>query len=347
MMNIYSVFTKKQTMTTMPILELTKRVEEGTIRLRETNQMHVRAIKRYIVENAQQGQLYFPPIVAHLDAGHLADGVNGVLSIVDGSHRVKAFIQVVETMQKAINSEQAEDMKQGYKLHYLIENSRLALQIFEGFSKEEKDQLFIDLNTKGKKVSMSKRISYDSRNHLNQITNNVLQLNESLQKAGVEMEKAAIVRPSNKKLLSLTQLRQIVGIFLTGKMLNSRDELTFKLPLADSEYLNLINSWFDDLFSIFPATMIGDYEESMLASYPLLASIALYANEGLIKVSFAKREKTMNERMLRLKNLDFHSNNKTWEQFSGIYKGRKVKYFYLSKSRTNLNQLIQWLKQGR
>ena len=250
-------------------------------------------------------------------------------------------------MLKATNSENEEEMKKGYKLLYLLEHTQLALQVFEGFTPEEKDQLYIDLNTKGKKVSLSKRISYDSRNHINQITNMVLQTNKGLQTAGVEMEKAAIIRPSNKKLLSLTQLRQIVGIFLTGKIQHSTAELTFKVPLESREYIDLINVWFDELFSICPAAMIGDYHESMLAGYPLLVSIALYANNGLVHSSFEKRKKALITRMDNIKTVDFSRKNEAWKQFSGTVKG-KEKYFYLANNKKNIEQLVNWLQlQGR
>ena len=346
-MMIHNVFTKKQTMITMSIRELVKRVTEGTIVLREVSQHHVRAIKRYIFDNAQKGQIYFPPIVAHLDEGNLQDGADGVLSIIDGSHRIKAFIQTEELVHKAVNSENEEEMKKGYKLLYLLDNTQMALQIFEGFTLEEKDQLYIDLNTKGKKVSLSKRISYDSRNHINQITNMVLQINKGLQTAGVEMEKAAIIRPSNKKLLSLTQLRQIVGIFLTGKIQHSTAELTCKVPLESKEYIDLITIWFEELFAICPASMIGDYHESMLAGYPLLVSIALYANEGFVHSSFEKRKKSLIGKMETLKTVDFSRSNDTWKQFSGTIKG-KEKYFYLANNKKNIEQLVKWLQlQGR
>ena len=80
-MMIHNVFTKKQAMLTMNITELVKRVSEGTILIREVNHTHVRAIKRYIFDNCHNGQVYFPPIVAHLDEGTLEGGANGILSL--------------------------------------------------------------------------------------------------------------------------------------------------------------------------------------------------------------------------------------------------------------------------
>jgi DNA sulfur modification protein DndB len=345
-MIIHQVFSKKQTMITLTIRELTKRVIDGRVLLREVSQPHVRSIKRYIFDNVQTGQVYFPSFVAHLEEGELVDGVDGVLSIIDGSHRIKALVQLEEMMHKALNSEKEDDLKKGYKIQYLFEHTLLSFQTFEGFTVEEKDQLYIDLNTKGKKVSLSKRIAYDSRSHINQITNYVLQLNENLQLSGVEMEKAAIIRPGNKKLLSLTQLRQIVSIFLTGKALHSTAEITVKHPLETHEYLHLINVWLDELFTLCPASIIGNYRESMLAGYPLLISVALYANDGLVFASFERREKILRERMAKLKQIDFSRKNDRWLQFNGSIKGRE-KLFQLANNKNNIAQLVKWLEQQR
>jgi DNA sulfur modification protein DndB len=328
------------------VRELTTGVTRGKVNFREVNHPQVRAIKRYIFDSAEKEQVYFTPLVANLEERELEDGLNGKISIIDGSHRLKAFMQL-EMMMKEINSDNEDEVKKGYKLLTLLNNTKLCIQVFEGFSSEEKDQLYIDLNTKGKKVSLSKRIAYDSRNHINQITNHVLRLNEQLQIAGVELEKSAIIRPGNTKLLSLTQLRQIIGIFLTGKLMHSTAEFKLKLPLKSEQYIRLIDVWLDELFTLCPAAVIGDYHESMLASYPLLISVAFYVNQGHVSASYEKRENTIRERMAHLKELDLNRENSVWERFAGSFKG-KDQYFYLANNKKNIEKLVKWLqKQGR
>lgn len=343
-MQIHQVFSKKQTILCLSIREVNKRISQRKIKLREVNQPHVRAIKRYIFDSAESGQVYFPPIVGNVDKGYFPDWKDGEISIIDGSHCLMAFFQLEEMMQKAINSEEEEEIRKGYFLLNLFEQTMIAIQLFEGFSQAERNQLYIDLNTKGKKVSLSKRISYDSRNHINQITNHVLSLNKDLQKAGVEMEKTAIIRPGNKKLVSLTQLRQLIGVFVIGKVTHSTAEFMTRAPLKSEEYIHLINVWFQELFRFCSPVSIGDYHESMLAGYPLLLSVAIYANQGLITAPFHKREDELLKRMTALATIDFHRDNVVWEQFDGSHKG-KYHYFYLSNTKSNIAQIVKWLEQ--
>jgi DNA sulfur modification protein DndB len=180
-------------------------IKSGQVSLREINKLQVRAIKRYILENANSERIYFPPIVADVKEGSLAKGKPNEMTIIDGTQRLKALCQIEELGYRAIKSEKEEDIKKGYKLLHFLEVSRIAVLLFESLSIDEADQLYIDLNTKGKKVALSKRIAFDSRNELNRITNKVLLTNKQLKTAGVEEEKRAVVRPNNKKLLSLSQ----------------------------------------------------------------------------------------------------------------------------------------------
>jgi DNA sulfur modification protein DndB len=345
-MIVNEVFSKRQSITTYKLRELIEMFMNGRLQLRDVNQLHVRAIKKYIFENAGAEQIYFPPIVANLEEGSLEDGKPSKLTVVDGSQRIKAFSQLDEMIIRAIKGENQEDIKKGYQLLYTLENTEIAVQIFENLTKEEADQMFIDLNTRGKKVALSKRIAYDSRNDLNQITNRVLQTNDQLKIAGVEMEKRALIRPTNKKLLSLSQLRLIVGIFLTGKLLHRSTDVTWEKTLTTEEYIELINCWFDELFKLYPAKTIGDYNESILAGFPMLVSVAFYANKGMKGFSFEKRKETIIMRMHQLQNVNWQRTNPLWEQFKGSRKGRE-KYFYLANDKTNIQQLVKWLESQR
>jgi hypothetical protein len=77
-------------------------------------------------------------------------------------------------------------------------------------------------------VSLSKRIAYDTRNEINRITNDILRDNGFLREAGVELEKRAVMRPTNQNLLSLSQLHS-------------------------EENSELITGWFRELFALHPA----------------------------------------------------------------------------------------------
>ncbi|KYC89948.1 hypothetical protein MXL46_10125 [Heyndrickxia sporothermodurans] len=344
-MIVHDIFTKKQTIVTYSINELKQMYDDGTLKLKEVQQHQVREIKKYITENATGGHIFFPPLVANTEVGALLrDSKPTKLSIIDGTQRIKAFLQLEEFIAKALKSDNPVESKLGFKLRYVLSNTELALQLFEGLSQKEEDQLYIDLNTKGKKVSLSKRIAYDSRNEINRITNKVLQLNHQLLEAGVEMEKRAIIRPSNKKLLSLSQLRQLVEIFMTGGSGKKADEIKNKLNLNTEEFIQLINCWFELLFKLYPANKIGNYHETIFASYTMLKSLVVYANKGLEHESFDKRQKTMTERMKALSKINWKRTNKEWEQFKGARKGRD-QYYYLTNDKENINKIVNWLEQ--
>ncbi|WP_157273160.1 DNA sulfur modification protein DndB [Neobacillus bataviensis] len=335
-----NVFSKRQAMVTYTIQELTTLIQNGQVKLREVNKLHVRAIKKYILENVLTEQIYFPPLVAA--AERLGEDKPLELMIIDGNQRLKAFCQIEEMGSREVKSDNEEHMKIGYKLLQFLQKTEVAVQIFEGLAKEEADQLFIDLNTKGKKVALSKRIAFDSRKELNKITNTILKNNKQLKIAGVEIEKRAIVRPTNKKLLSLSQLRQIVAIFLTGRMIHRVVDDYYEANLAANDYIKLITVWFNELFQQYPPDRMGDFEESMLANFPLLLSVAYYVNKGMEKQSFEERQQEMFHRMERLRQVDWKRDNPVWKNYKGVIRSG---YYFLSNDKKNIEKLVALLEQ--
>ena len=341
-MIINDVFNKRQTIVNYTLKELLEMLGNDRLTLRETNKIQVRMIRRYIFDNVLSEQIYLPPIVARLEEGSLDDGKPVRLSIIDGSQRVKALSQLESVVLKTINSEDEEERKKGFKLHYSVDKIEVAVQIFEGLTGAEADQMYIDLNTKGKKVSLSKRIAFDSRNDINQTTNQILKRNTLLREAGVEQEKHAVMRPKNKNLVSLSQLRQLVAFFITGKTISSNLALVSEVPQQNEENIELINTWFKELFKLHPIESIGNYEVSMFASFPLLSSIAIYAVAGMQDKPFNEKKQAIISRMNRLKNVEWERNSLVWREFKGSERGRE-KYFYLANDKKNIEALVAWL----
>lgn len=343
-MIINDIFSKRQSFATYTIQELSALIHSGNVLLREVNKLHVRAIKKYILENVNQEQIYFPPIVANVDLRKLDEEKPNEFAVIDGNQRLMALFQLEEMAQRAIKSDRDEDVKKGYKILYCLKSTSIGVLFYEGLSDAEAGQLYIDMNTKGKKVALSKRISFDSRSELNQITNLLMNTNQQLAIAGVETEKRAIIRPKNKKLVSLTQLRQIVSIFLTGRMVYRTVEEGYPLYLMENEYIQLLDLWFAELFRLYPAKRIGNFKESMLANTPLLISIAYYANKDMGNESFEERKRVIEARMRALKGINWKRTNRAWRQFKGEQKGREG-YFYLANDKENIEMLVDWLKQ--
>jgi DNA sulfur modification protein DndB len=336
---VNDVFSKRQSVTTYTVQELSSLMKNGQVKQREVNKLHVRAIKKYILENVLTEQIYIPPLVA--TAAVLENNQPSEFTIIDGNQRLKAFCQLEEMGFRAAKSDIEEEMKKGYKLLQFIQNTSVTIQIFEGLSKEESDQLYIDLNTKGKKVALSKRIAFDSRKELNIITNTILKTNRQLKLAGVEIEKRAVVRPTNKKLLSLSQLRQIVAIVITGKMVYRTVNDRYDTYLSSEDYIKLVNTWFSELFRLYPPEKIGDFNESMIASQPLLISIAYYANKGLEKTSFEERKRETVNRMRALQKVDFNRLNPVWKGFKG---STRAGYYYLANDKASFEKMVAWLQ---
>lgn len=265
------------------------------------------------------------------------------MSIIDGTQRIKAISQLEGEIMKLTGSDDVKEQKKGFTMHYLLPKIEIAVQVFEGITAEEADQMFIDQNTKGKKVALSKRIAYDSRNSIHTMTKKILQQNKLLETAGVEQEKNAVMRPRNKNLLSLSQLRGLVGLFSLGRPIKSQAAYGPISPQQMEESIVLMNVWFDELFQLHPAETIGNYEVSMLASFPLLTAVTLYALEEMEALSFGEKKEEIVKRMRRLKTVDWARDQDVWRQFRGSERG-KDKYYYLSDDKKNMESLVAWLR---
>lgn len=333
------IFNKQQSIHSFPIEALEKMYMEGKLKLREVNTPQVRQIRRYILDNVLDERIYFPPVVAYKKE----KDESGMLHIIDGNQRIRAFIQLYEFTFDRLGIDDKKEEESARKVLDYIGNTEIAVQVFEGLSEKEADQMYVDFNTKGKKVALSKRIAFDSRSQINQITNKVLQQNTILRVAGIEMEKRAVIRPANKNFLSLSQLRQVVTVFLTGKMAVDQDK-SIELSMDMDQYLELIRTWLNELFELYPADSIGDYEDSMLASFPLLIAVVLYAVSGIKGMDFEERKSTVAARMKRLKEVNWSRSNPDWTKFEGSMRG-VYKFFYLDNNKKNIDKMAEWLEQ--
>ncbi|MBN6886104.1 DNA sulfur modification protein DndB [Cytobacillus horneckiae] len=324
------------------IVELIKMIQDEKVEMRDTSQLHVRKIKKYLFDNATSKEIYLPPLVATTDKNQFARTKPIKLLIIDGSHRLKAFSQLETEINRAMNSEIKAEMKKAYDLHYMLEDTKIAVHLYEGFSKEEADQLYIDMNTKGKQVALSKRIEYDSRNILNQITNRVIISNNVLKAAGIETERRTIIRPTNKKFLSLSQLRRIIYVFIAEKTELSKEK-NVETVLQVEEYIELINLWLNELFNMVDPYEIGNFNKSMLANFPLVMALGLYTNNGCKHKNFFTRKTIIKERMDALKDVDWSKRNPLWQTFNGSLKGRD-QFFYLNKDLETIQQIVKWME---
>lgn len=331
----------RQRMYVYSIRELIDMMNNNFVQIREVSQPQVREIRNYLLENAMSRHIYFPPLVASVDKLNSEKPMK--LKIIDGNKRIQALFQLPKLIDQQLKSSD-DEMEKAVTIDYLLNETSFAIQVIEGLSQAECDQLYIDFNTRGKKVSLSKRIAYDSRNEINQITNLVLVQNIELKNAGIELEKQAMIKPANKKMLSLSQLRQLVAVFITGDYNTEIKAIELKGELSKQEYVNLMNLWFDKLFQLHPSQSIGNYEQTMLASFPMLLAIACYVNKNVIYKGLNERKKVIMERMERLINVNWEPKSEAWSQFKG--RRDKNNFFYFAKDRKTINELVEWLERG-
>ncbi|MER2108110.1 MAG: DNA sulfur modification protein DndB [Solibacillus sp.] len=316
------------------IAQLIDMYDKQLLVLRSTEMRHVRKIRSYIIEQFGAGNVFFPPIVASEN--------DGILYVIDGSSRLKAAFEIPALIEKMELSMDHKELEVGIQLRLSLQNVRLGFQVHHNLDERTCDQLFIDHNTKGKKVALSKRIAYDSRNAINVVTNEILQQHTALLLAGVEQEKVSLNRPKNKKFVSLSQLRTIVALFVTGKenvnmtQANEIDQASLDVRFP------LIMAWLDEVFSLEPPQNIGDYQMSILANFTVVRSLAYYALVGEKDVPKEQKEYYIRQRMQALKHISWESRQVLWEQFNGTYRGKHQLYF-INKDKQTLDQIIDWL----
>lgn len=316
------------------VQEIAEQLEQEQMILRKTEPRHTRKIRQYVMEQFMTGDVYIPPIVASEN--------DGVLYIIDGSSRLRSIVDILPLTDRMLLSGNREEQKKAAQLNTSIGDVQLAFQIFKDFTEEERDQLYLDTNTKGKKVALSKRIAYDSRNTINTVTNELLQQHEALRFAGIEQEKVSINRPANKNFLSLSQLRSIVSLFLVGRETESGIHTQYVDQELIEKRLPILNAWLDEVFTLEGPEKIGDYNMSILASFLFVRALTYYALKGEDLVAQEKRVDYIRNRMKALKHISWETCQPLWQRFDGKYRGVYQLYF-VNNNKKNLEAIIAWL----
>ncbi|WP_299093881.1 DNA sulfur modification protein DndB [uncultured Metabacillus sp.] len=323
----------KTTIEYMTLTDLAKRLAEDQIILRETIKEHVQNLRKYLINGIDKKQAYLPMLVVNKAS-------DGTLQMIDGSTRARA----IYTLYVMLQNKKLEKDETMTKVAVYFENSSIGIQVFHQLTEEECDQLYIDFNTKGKKVALSKLIEYDSRHLDNQITNMLMETNTMLKEAGIDTEKRSIIRPTNRNFLSLSQLRQIVKIFMEGYHLAVKKEGHKTYPLDEKEYVELINAWINELFKWQHPRDAGNYHKTLLASFPVILSLAYYVNEEVIDKPLEDRFKVMKSKMKALDTIDWSSENKLWEKFKGSHR-KGTNLYFLSNEPATIKQLVNYYHQ--
>lgn len=145
---------------------------------RQVDPVHRGDIKRFILNCLEKGQaFYFGPLIfsargeleAHNDYFILKNGKK--LYINDGQHRYFAMLYAINDLRLQLQlaeeygkKQEIERIKQQIEL---LQSYPLTIQIYLDLDKKQEKQLFTDLNTQRKHVSISTQLQYDQRNEYN------------------------------------------------------------------------------------------------------------------------------------------------------------------------------------
>ncbi|WP_179033093.1 DNA sulfur modification protein DndB [Paenibacillus kribbensis] len=337
----------KQSIELFRVKDLLKYVAEDKVNFFDVSQTRIRTIRNYIVDNILNNEIYFPPLVVarYTEEAKEDSRLSDQLTIIDGNGRLLALSQISTVIDQKQKSLDPKELDQSESLRIFISESSIAIQIYEGLNQEEIMQAYVDFNTKGKKVALSKLIAYDSRNEINRISNDVLEQNTDLVKAKVERELKSLKKPNNKSFLTLSQLRKIISIFLTSELKSELPKGNIKNKLNYEENIDLINEWFKSLFKLHPPDTIGNYHKTMLASFSILQAIAYYAIRGTSQMNYESKLKTIQERMSKIYIINFSPNHEQWELFKGVRRG-KDNYYYLSGNKDDVLKIERWLTKS-
>lgn len=323
-----------QQLSVYTVAQLANLYEHERLILRSVDMRHTRRIRTYIMDQFMNNDVFIPPFVGSKN--------DDILYIIDGSSRLKAILEMFPLIERMQLSEDPQVQKKGIILDMTLANVELSFQVFSNFTVEERDQLFIDLNTKGKKVALSKRIAYDSRNMINIVTNELLQQHTALALAGIEQEKVSLNRPANKNFLSLSHLRAIVSLFLVGKETDHTIHTNPVDPKLIDERMPLLTVWLEELFKLESPDKIGNYHMSILANFMFVRALAYYALAGETRITKTQKVDYIRERMQSLTHISWETKQPLWERFAGTYRGKEQLYF-VNKDKKTLEAIIEWL----
>ena len=245
---------------------------------RDINYARLRHISRYVDSYDSPVGVFLPSLVFSIsdEGANYYDVVNkelriptkGVkLKVIDGQHRIKGLEYFLNVCTDFDRKEE-------------ILNSNLTAQIYFGLNEKNQKDVFVDINSNSKRVSMSLVTKYDTRDIMRVLVRDLYASSDALQNAGVEFDKSKIVRPTNELLFTSSRLRNFITMLLFGTMnVSKKNEKITKDKYDD--ILMFLDKYFTILLNVLPPVP-GDVRKYALGHEALQNAIALFSHKAVI-----------------------------------------------------------------
>lgn len=234
-------------------------------------------LERYLDQINTNMGIYIPAIILSYEGEDPTHEGNEFLFknnrsfvVLDGQHRIKA----IEAYINKVNNKK--------KINSILE-SNITVQIYFNLSKEEKKQLFIEINGKARKVSHNVSVQYDDRNPVNSLISDLIKDKRSpLNRMGVEQKKSRIVRPGNTNWISMVRLSRFISYLILG---SGSSESIKSRKLINNQYEQLfhfLQQYFIFLESALPPEP-GNVSESILGHEAIQNAIAVVCHNYIVE----------------------------------------------------------------
>jgi DNA sulfur modification protein DndB len=252
------------------------------------------------------------------------------LIVIDGQHRIKAMERFLENTNDINKKEK-------------ILNSFLTVQIYFGLQVEDEKNLFADINSNVKKVSMSLITKFDTRDVLNVLVTELYEVCDALQTAKIEFNKNRLARPGNDYFSTSSRLKELISIILFGKKSPNKKD-TVNLAEQYDDILVFLDKLFSELFRNLP-NHPGNVLDNILGHYAIQQSIGYYINDAII-LNETKIEWVSNweEDIEVLSQISWKVTNPLWKKFL-ITTRKNTSYEYLAIEEYQSNQLFDLIKK--
>ncbi|MEB4858275.1 DNA sulfur modification protein DndB [Priestia megaterium] len=244
---------------------------------RDINYARLKHISRYVESYDSQIGVFLPSLVFSFndDVASYYDVVKkelripqGIrLKVIDGQHRIKGLEYLLNTNTDLDKREE-------------ILSSTLTAQIYFGLNEKNQKDVFVDINSNSKRVSMSLVTKYDTRDIMRVLVRDLYNSSLALQNAGVEFNKSRIVRPTNELLFTSAHLKSFITLLLFGTSnISKKNEKITKDRYDD--ILMFLDKLFTILLDVLPSTP-GNVRKYALGHEALQNAIAFYLHKAII-----------------------------------------------------------------